>query len=95
MARQSAALKPEDRLSIRANTSQKTTLRKAAAVRHMNVSQFVLLASMKEAERILREETQLVLTAEQFDWFMEKLKEPPQELPRLRTLLNQPVVWNG
>ena len=60
----------------------------------MNVSQFVLQASLTEAERILREEAQIVLTAEQFQWLMDKLEEPPQELPRLRALLNEPVVWN-
>jgi uncharacterized protein (DUF1778 family) len=94
MARHSAALKPEDRLAIRANTSQKSTLRRAAAARYMNVSQFVLQASLTEAERVLREETQIVLTADQFQWLMDKLEEPPRELPRLRALLNQPVVWN-
>jgi uncharacterized protein (DUF1778 family) len=60
----------------------------------MNVSQFVLQASLTEAERILREETQIALNAEQFPWLMDKLDEPPQQLRRVRALLEEPVVWN-
>lgn len=94
MADNRTAVKTEDRLSIRANSTQKTTLRRAAAARHMNVSQFVLQTSLTEAERILREENQIVLTAEQFQWLLDKIEEPPQELPRLRALLNEPVAWD-
>jgi uncharacterized protein (DUF1778 family) len=60
----------------------------------MNVSQFVLQASLTEADRILREESKIVLSSEQFEWLLKKLEEPPQDLPRLRALLTQPSDWN-
>lgn len=95
MAHRSAALKPEDRLSIRASASQKTTLRRAADARHMNVSQFVLQASLQEAERLIAEETTIRLTPEQFQWVVELMDAPPRELPELRDLVRRKPVWDA
>jgi len=94
MAHESSALKPEDRLSIRASASQKSTLRRAAESRHMNVSQFVLQASLSEAERILDEETRLVVSPEEYAWLCKLMDEPPRDLPELRELVRQKPVWD-
>jgi uncharacterized protein (DUF1778 family) len=84
----------EDRLSIRANARQKTVLAQAAKARHMNVSQFVLQASLTEAERILKEETQIIVSAEEYEWLCRLLDAPPQPLPRLKEALGQKPVWD-
>ena len=89
-----AALK-EERLHIRTSPSQKALLARAAQRRHLNVSQFVLQVSLSEAERILKEETTIAVSAEEYEWLMEKLEEPPQEVPNLRRLLAEAPVWNG
>ena len=94
MPQQGPLTKAEDRLSIRANAAQKTTLRRAADARHMNVSQFVLQASLDAAERVLREETQIVLTPEQFQWVIDLMDAPVQPMPRLREALSQKPVWD-
>ena len=87
--------KAEDRLSIRANARQKSTLRRAADARHMNVSQFVLQASLQEAERVIAEETAIRLTPEQFQWVVELMDAPPPPLSRLRQAVQQKPVWDA
>jgi uncharacterized protein (DUF1778 family) len=86
------AQKPEDRLSIRANASQKTTLRRAADARHMNVSQFVLQISLQAAEKILEEETKVVVSAEEYDWLCQLMDAPPRDLPELRALMSEKPI---
>ncbi len=95
LTRSSTALKPEDRLSIRASASQKMTLRRAAEARHMNVSQFVLQVSLQAATRILEEESRIVVSAEEYDWLCKLMDEPPRDLPELRALLSQKSVWDA
>lgn len=87
--------KKVEKLSIRANETEKQRLRRAAQCRHMNVSQFVLQTSLEAADRIIREETVIRLDDEQYAWLVAKLDEPPKDLSNLRRLLNEPTVWNG
>ena len=84
----------ENRLSIRANPRQKTVLSQAATAQHMNVSQFVLQASLSEAERVLKEETQIIVSPEEYQWLCQLLDAPPQPLPRLKKALAQKPVWD-
>lgn len=88
----------EKRLHIRASASQKALLERAAKRRHVNVSQFVLQTCLEAAEKAVREEdaqSAIRVSGEEYDWLMEKLAEPPQELPALRRLLEESTVWNG
>jgi len=84
----------EDRLSIRTNALQKSMLRRAAESRHMNVSQFVLQASLNEAERVLREESVLNLSPEAFQWVADLMDAPPAQVSRLREALNTKPLWD-
>ena len=84
----------EDRLSIRANASQKQTLAQAAMARHMNVSQFVLQASLREAEHVIREEAQILVSPQEYDWLV-KIMDEAVPAPRLREALKQAPVWDA
>ena len=93
-ATKSAPRAKEERLSIRANPDQKTVLARAAKARHMNLSQFVLQVSLQEAERVVREETQIVVSAEEYAWLCQIMDAPASPAPRLREALNRKPVWN-
>jgi uncharacterized protein (DUF1778 family) len=88
-------VKPEERLSIRANQAQKRTLRRAADLRHMNVSQFVLQTSLQAAEQLIQQESTLYVSSEDYDWLAKIMDEAPQDLPRLREALAQKPVWDA
>ena len=94
----SNAAQKEERLHIRTSPSQKALLTRAAKRRHLNVSQFVLQTCLEAAEKVVHEEealTAILVSAEEYDWLMQKLEEPPQDVPNLRRLLNDAPVWNG
>lgn len=84
----------EDRLSIRANSSQKSVLARAAKARHMNVSQFVLQASLREAEQVIEEENRILISPEEHEWLVRVMDEPATPAPRLRAALVQKPVWD-
>ena len=88
-----AMAKHEARLSIRANSSQKNLLSRAATARHMNVSQFVLGVSLREAEQILEEENRIIVSAEEYEWLV-KLMDEAVPAPRLREALRRKPVWD-
>lgn len=83
----------ENRLSIRANADQKRALARAAKARHMNLSQFVLQASLQEAARVIHEESELKVSAEEYAWLCGLLDAPPAAAPRLRAALAQKPAW--
>lgn len=85
----------EERLSIRANPVQKSFLAQAAKARHMNVSQFVLQASLREAEQVISEETRITLSPSEFAWACELMDAAPAEVPRLRKALLEPPAWDA
>jgi len=89
-----AAHEKEERLSIRANSSQKLTLARAAKAKHMNVSQFVLQASLVEAERVIADEGIVVVSPAEYALMCE-LMDRVSEAPRLRKALEEPAVWDA
>lgn len=93
MPRINPAAESEDRLSIRASGAQKHALRTAAELRHTTMSQFVLEASLAEADRILAQETTLRVSDEEHAWLCELMDRPTRDLPELRRLLSEKPVW--
>lgn len=79
-------------LNIRTSASQKAKLVAAARLQHMNVSQFVLNRSLDAADEIIANQHIVSLSAEDYDWFVSKLEEPPKDLPKLRELFSKPSV---
>lgn len=87
--------KPEERLSIRTCPKQKLTLKLAAERRNTTISQFVLEASLGEAERILDEERSVKISDEDYEWLCRLMDEPPVDLPNLRAALLKKPVWDA
>jgi uncharacterized protein (DUF1778 family) len=86
----------DTRLHLRTSPSQKELLSRAAKTRHLNLTQFVLQACLEAAEKVVKEqEAQSVIrvSAEHYDWLMQKLDEPPQDNPALRQLLSESPRW--
>ena len=80
----------ETRLSIRATEPEKAILAQAARVRHTNVSQFVLQASLDAANAILAEQTDFRLPPDQWEAFCQRVDAPPKDIPALRQLFSEP-----
>ncbi len=80
----------ETRLSIRASESEKAILAQAAQARHLNVSQFVLQASLDAAHAVLVDQTEFRLPPAQWQAFCERLNEPARVIPALRDLFSEP-----
>lgn len=94
MPRTAATPQKADRLSIRANSGQKTVLARAAQAQHMNVSQFVLQASLTAAARVIEQETRVVVSPEDYAWLCAVLDAPATPAPRLREALAKKPVWD-
>ena len=68
-------------------------LAKAALARHMNVSQFVLNASLREAEQVIKEESKLIVSEQEFAWLCEVM-DTATDSTRLKEALAMKPVWD-
>ena len=68
----------EERLQLRLDADSKSVLRRAADYRHKSVSQFVLGSALEEAERVIRENEVVTLSAADWEIFYEALVNPPE-----------------
>lgn len=83
-----------EQLNIRASAEEKKKLALAAGLVNMNLSQFVLSRSLEAAEEVVASRRQILVSEEEFEWVMERLAEPPRDLPELRKLLSEPTVFD-
>ncbi len=73
----------------------KSLLAQAARARRMNMSQFVLEASLDAARAIVADQTEIRLSPEQWDAFFQRLDTPPRDMPALRQLFSEPDPFDG
>lgn len=82
-------------LTISVSRQEKAMLTQAAHALNTTVSRFVLQKACKEAESVLGTPTEFQLSAKKWRQFQRALDARPKKLPKLRTLLNQPGVFDG
>ena len=79
------ALKDE-RIDFRANSTQKTLLERAAELKHVSLSSYVLTSSLKQAQIDLAENEVIVLSNRDRDLVMAALENPPEPNEALKGL---------
>ncbi|MBP6104110.1 MAG: DUF1778 domain-containing protein [Gammaproteobacteria bacterium] len=76
-------------LQLRIPLKQKALLSKAAKLRKITLSQFVLAHSDHAAREVLSTQTEFHLLTEQWNQFCEALDQPARTIPALRCLLTE------
>lgn len=79
------ALKNE-RIDFRANSDQKILLERAAELKHVSLSSYILTSSLKQAQMDLAENEILVFSNQDRDLIMDALENPPKPNDSLRNL---------
>ena len=81
-----------ERIQLRASPSEKRLLQEAANTLKKTLSEFILIASVTEAEIALSERTRFVLDSDRWSKFIELLERPVTARPALKELLTEPSV---
>lgn len=81
------------RIDIRASENDKSLLTSAAKSQGMTLSQFVLDVTLKEAHHILADQSQIHLTADQWEEFVNRLDHPRRDLSRAKSLMQTPSIF--
>ncbi|RYG27134.1 DUF1778 domain-containing protein [bacterium] len=81
------------RIDLRVNLGQKALLEQAAASQGRKLTDFVIAASTEAAVIALADQNRFSLTETEMDQFLEKLEEPPRDIPRLRDLFRRKSVF--
>ena len=90
-SRQPAA--KETRISVRIKPAQKAIIARAARLRHITLTDFVLDNALQAASQLVPEEKHFEMTPEQFRRFCRALDAPPaKSLKAMQQLLNEPSV---
>jgi uncharacterized protein (DUF1778 family) len=73
-----------ERINIRLEPSKKDLIERAAALRGLTLTQFVILTLCEEAKQVLSNDEILVLSDRDRDAFLKALDNPPAVNQRLR-----------
>jgi uncharacterized protein (DUF1778 family) len=79
-----------ERLNLRVAARDDELFRRAAAVADESLSEFLVASGRERAERLLADRTRFVLSAEDWDAFMEMLERPARVNPKIARLLRRP-----
>lgn len=81
-----AVVAKSQRIDLRANANQKTILERAAELKHVSLSSYVLTSSLKQAQLDLAENEILLLSEQDRDLIMSALENPPEPNEALKGL---------
>ncbi len=82
-----AAVNHNKRLNLRLQPEQKTALVRAAALRHTDLTDFVLQPALREAKAVIEESERIVLSARDSRLVLDLLENPPAPNARLRAAI--------
>jgi uncharacterized protein (DUF1778 family) len=95
MAAQSSTLERRtEKLDVRVSPTAKAKLQAAAYAVHRSMSDFVMESALSRAEETLADRRVFGLDAEKWTVFQAALEAPPQRLPRLQNLLDEPGFFD-
>jgi len=82
------------RLGLRTTPEQETILRRAAAVSHKSLTEFVLESACLAAEQTLLDQRLFIVSDGQATALLELLDRPAEENSGLQDLFTKPAPWN-
>jgi uncharacterized protein (DUF1778 family) len=74
-------------MNLRLRPEQKTTLARAAALRHTDLTDFVLQQALREAKAVIEESERIALSERDSLLVMEMLEHPPAPNAKLRAAM--------
>ena len=74
----------DSRVDFRVSDVQKTLLERAAEIKHLSLSSYILSSSIKQAELDIAENEMLILSNRDRDLVMSALENPPEPNEALR-----------
>ena len=80
-------------INIRARSTQRNLIDKAAAMLNKNRSDFMLEAACREAENVLLDRRLFMLDQVDFKTFNQALEAPIKDNPALRKLIARKAPW--
>jgi uncharacterized protein (DUF1778 family) len=89
----SSLVAKDERIALRVTPHQKLLVARAAQARGETLTEFSVSTLVERAERVLADQSRLILTAEQWDEFSAALDQPARVLPELREFMRQPSVF--
>ena len=75
------------RMNLRLRPEQKATLVRAAALRHTDLTDFVLQPALREARAVIEESERIPLSARDSQTVLDLLEHPPAPSARLRAAI--------
>ncbi len=82
-------------LQIRIKRPQRNLIERAARTKDMDVSSFVRDSAVREAQNVLLDRRLFQLGNEDWDTFNTILDAPPENNPKLRSLLGRTPLWEN
>lgn len=82
-----AALDDTPRMNLRLRPEQKATLVRAAALRHTDLTDFVLQPALREAQAVIEESERITLSERDSLKVLDLLEHPPAPNARLRAAI--------
>lgn len=76
----------DSRVDFRVSDVQKTLLERAAEIKHLSLSSYILSSSIKQAELDIAENEMLILSNRDRDLVMSALENPPEPNEALKGL---------
>jgi len=80
-------------INIRARSTQRNLIDKAAAILNKNRSDFMLEAACREAENVLLDQRLFLVDDSTYQTFETLIDAPVKDNPALRKLLNDKAPW--
>lgn len=85
----SLAKRKDHRFDLRATADQKTIIEQAAMLTQTSTTNFILTSAYAEAQRLVRDQANIVLSTSAWQDFCRALDNPPEPSPALRKLMTR------